>query len=290
MGRGRQAPPGDLIYLSERKLYGCAAYLGIDTEVSAPARETEGGVAATLGIPEVGGVSASAGTKGSRIDPGWEEQVLERHLREVMKRIGRLPSLENAEAVEGEQWFRFHREVRFGVGYADDQPSIKALVVVDSEPVARGASVPALLLNGSVVHVRDPYATEELRAEPGNRSGSGSGRLFNWLEEMRQASEQDPHASPRLIRERAGPPADDADTALEMYGAFADRRLPPTVMAEPLMHGAVCEGVARASFVAVGEESTLVMGSPLYVRQCPLDSEPQSEPKLLGRIFGRSAQ
>ncbi len=290
MGRGRQSPPGDLIYLSERKLYACASYLGVDTEVAAAERATEGGVTATIGVPEVGGVSARAGSQGSRVDPGWNERVLERHLRAVTKRLGRLPSIENAEMLQEGHWFRFHREVRFGVGYADSGPSVKALIVVDSEPKEEGDSVPALLLNGSVVHVRDPYATDELRAAPGGRSGSGTGRLFSWLEEMRRAWEQDPDASLRTIRERTGPPARSAETALEMYGAFADRRLVDTVVPELPMQGAVCEGVARASFVAVGEGLTLVMGSPLYVRQCPLETEPRPGRNLLGRIFGDSAQ
>jgi len=287
MVRGRKrSSPGDLIYLSTRKLYGCAAQLGVETEVALPDLSFERGVEGRLSLPPVA-VSAGATRAGGYTDPGWEEQVLHDHLARVVARLGELPSLEDAAAVREGGWFRFHRPLRFGVGHADANPSIKALVAVDSTQVPRGSPVPGLLMNGSIAHVRDPYATDELRAAPGCRSGSGSDRLFIWLEEMRLAWEEEPEASLRSIFARTGSPAKDGTTAWEMYGAFSESPDIAAHMAEPLMHEMTCEGVGQASFVATTEEITLVMGSPLYIRRRPPEDPYGHGGGLLSRLLRR---
>ncbi len=263
--RGR-TPPGELVYLSLRKLYGCAAELGVKTGADLPDLRFERSVGGRLGLPPVE-VSAAATRSGSRTEPGWEERVLEDHLGRVVARLGELPDLEESEAVREGGWFRFHRPLSFGVGHADGNPSIKALIAVDARQVAPGSVVPGLLMNGSILHVRDPYATEELRSAPGSRSGSGSDRLFIWLEELRLAWEEEPDAGLRTILGHTGPPEKDGTTAWEMYGAFSESPEMRDHMAEPRMHEATCEGIGQASFVVATDELTLVLGSPLYIRR-----------------------
>ena len=282
MARGSQAPPGDLVYLSPRKLYGCAAQLRIETAARRPDLDFEGSAEARLGLPPVAEVSARGSARGSRIDPGWEEHLLHRHLELVVEGLGALPSLEHSETVREGEWFRFHRDLKFGVGHADAEPSIRALIVVDGaeqEMRTAGAVVPGLLMNGSVAH-----ATEELRTAAGNRSGSGTDELFIWLEKMRLASEEEPETPSRSLRSANGAAPRSAETALEMYGAFARDGRMQSHMAEPLMRQAPCEGIGQASFVAVGEERVLVMGSPLYVRICPLEEREERRPGIFSRL------
>ncbi len=273
--------PGDLVYLSLRKLYGCSAELGVKTEVALPDLSFERNLEGRLGLPPVE-VSAGVTRAGGRTDPGWEERALHDHLERVIARLGELPSIEDNEAVREGGWFRFHRPLRFGVGHADANPAIKALVAVDAEQVPAGSSTPGLLMNGSVAHVRDPYATDRMRDAPGSRSGSGSDRLFIWLEELRLAWEEEPDAGLRTILDRTGPPAKDGVTAWEMYGAFAEWPEMAAHMAEPLMHESACEGIGQASFVAVTEEMTVVMGSPLYIRRRPLEDRGEAGRRFLG--------
>jgi hypothetical protein len=120
-----------------------------------------------------------------------------------------------------------------------------------------------------VAHVRPPYATEELRNAPGSRSGSGTGHLFIWLDAARRALEADPKANLDEIEAppfRGDDPPRSSTVALDMYGLFAQERWMSPHLSRPLVHGAPCEGVAQASFIAVSEETTLVMASPLYLR------------------------
>jgi hypothetical protein len=223
-------------------------------------------------------------------DPGKTERLTVRRLEKVVRRLGHLPNLEAGETVGEGGWFRFRRNLRFGVGHSDVGVQIKALIVVDRERIPVGLSVPGLMMNGSITHVRPPYATDELRTAPGSRSGSGTERLFNWLEEVRRLREEDPRADPQAVLAALGSPPRGTATALSMYRLFAEESWMASYLAEPLMHGAPCEGVGRASFVAVGEDATVVMGSPLYIRECPLPDGDDGSESFLTRIFGRSTR
>jgi hypothetical protein len=288
MSSRNRSLPGDLVYVSRRKLHNCAAHLGIKTGSLEPDLEVRGTVGAEVGIPSLGSISAEGTARGTRIDDGAEEQHLHALLRKVVSGLGEIPNLEESGFVREGQWFRFHRDLRFGVGHSDAMPQIKALVMVDRQPIGPEQVKPALLMNGSIAHVRDPYATAEIRTTPGSRSGSGTDRLFNWLEEFRQAAEGDAEGDAAAIRGRTARAPRSIETALSMYRLFAEERWMQSPMAEPLMHGAPCEGVAQASMIIAGDETTLVMGSPLYVQVRNLGSEPDRGSRL-SRLLGRSS-
>lgn len=293
------APPGDLIYCSLRKLWNLAVYFGLQTGAPAPGilLEHEAGVSA--GIPSLGEISARRKTRRERTDPATSErataQLLDRVLSELAR--GGLPDIEAAdsEPMEG-GWFRFHRRVRFGVGHADSIDSVRALLVVDETHVPDGLSTPGLLLTGAIAHVLPPYASEEMREAPGSRSGSGTDHLFVWLDRAREALEADPGADLDAIDAspfRAGHPPRDAKVAHDMYGLFTEAGWHELPVVPRLLRGAPCEGVAQASFIAVDGETTLLMGSPLYIRVRALPSTPGSRAsftrgghRLLRRFFG----
>ncbi|HWT90508.1 MAG TPA: SAVMC3_10250 family protein [Solirubrobacterales bacterium] len=284
MGKRKQRTPGELIYLSTAKLREMAPQLGTKTRSFKPS-ELEGSATAEVGAPDLGKVGVGGRISGSRIEVGVDERVNWEVLQKVLKRMGDLRDLEAGDLIREGEWFRFHRNLKFGVGRCDAEPSIKALVVVDREPISQG-SLPGLLMNGSIRHVLEPYAGNELPAAQGDRSGSGTDRLFNWLEEVRKAREATPTESFRTILSRIGPAPKDAQTALGMYTLFAREEWLSPYFAEPLMHGAPCEGVAQASFSAIGEERAVMMATPLFIRRCPLAGE-NDEDGVLSRLFGR---
>lgn len=180
----KQTTPGPLPYLSIGKLHACASQLGIDTASLGPESTTSTSAGASLSIPLAGKASLQRSRQHSRVDAAWREQAEQRLLSTVLKRLGELPDIERSEAAQEGDWVRFHRNVMLGVAHADCDPSLKALVVVDAKQPE--VAVPRLLLNGSVVHVRDPYASDELRASAGSRSGSGTDEWFAWLEQRRR--------------------------------------------------------------------------------------------------------
>lgn len=271
MANRQKVPPGDLIYLSDRKLLNLAVQLDVKTGSLNPDLAFEGSAGVSAQLPSVAQASAKAEIRGGRFDPGKQERTTARRLERVVKRLGggKLPDLERGDSVYEAGWFRFHRQLRFGIGSADSDQSVQALVVVDEKHIPEALSLPALLMTGSTTHVRPPYASEELSNAPGSRSGSGSGRLFQWLDATRRALEADPQASldaievPSALNDR---PLREAETALEMYRVFSEENHLKQPQFPQLLHGAPCEGVAQASFIATGEHLTLVMGSPLFLR------------------------
>ena len=275
--QGRRArasrSPGGLVYVSMRKLIELAAGWGMRTGSLAPDVdiEAEGGLA--LGGP---GAQAHlrASAHGRRVDPGQQERQMARLLDRVTDRLHR-HGVYDLEAIEDDpdegHWIRFHRPLRFGIACDDSTHEVKALIAVDAKPVRPWRWAPGLIMNGSAHHVRPPYRTPELLGALGRRSGSGAGQLFiQWTEYCRAWEE----------RGAAGLPAPDAgalesrrgrhpDTALSMYRLFAgDGWLDAPGLAE-LHNGAPCEGLAQVSYVAVGQDMTLVMASPLYIRIRP---------------------
>jgi hypothetical protein len=288
--RKKPTPAGDLVYLSERKLLNLAIQLGLRTGSFDREVEVEGSAGLDAGIPPIGRVSAKGSVRTEYTDPGKRAKALATLLSQVVQKLGgdRLPNLEDAEGgIREGGWFRFHRMLRFGVGHADAIGEVKALIVVDERQVPQGLSIPGLLMNGSVAHVLDPYATDEMRNAPGSRSGSSSDRLFVWLDDARRALEADPQADPLSAMSseyfQDELPPRDPYIAMEMYRVFAEERWVNPPLFPRLLNGGPCEGIAQASFIAVDDTATLVMGSPLFVRVCALPAE--SEPR--GRRFLR---
>jgi hypothetical protein len=282
--------PGDFIYVSSRKRLSLAAQLDISTGSWGPDVEVEAGTGIEAGVPPAK-VAAEGSLRAVRSDPGRSQKDIARQLDQIVKRLEKkgLPNLENGEGeVREGGWFRFHRRLRFGVGHADAMPEHKALILVDESPVPEGLAVPGLLMNGSVAHLLEPYAIEELRNSPGSRSGSGSDYLFIWLEDARRALEENPEVNlgkvtPRYLSSYR--PLRDPQVAVEMYGGYALEEPktddPPSF--PRLFAAGPCEGVAQAFYIATTEETTVVMGSPLYVRFCAIPE--QRERSWLGRLL-----
>lgn len=270
--RGAQ-PPGELIYLSERKLLNMARSQGLDTawfdtDVTA---QVEGQGA----LPLLPGTGACAGGKviAQRVDPQpRRERAMEQALEKLLRRLSKY---ELADLDAGEQgvhegdWFRFHRRLRFGVGTDDSTGSVRALILVDQEPVDDSGIGAGLLMNGDPKHLRPPYRPDDVDDHPGHRSGSGTGRLFRWLNEAREAHEKTGVAD-RAAHEMGvfatDPPTEGGKVPVSMYNLFArddwmtDPRFPQ------LVNPAACEGIAKAYLVRTWEQTTVVMGSPLYAR------------------------
>ncbi len=291
--------PGDLIYLSERKLSNLAIYFGVKTASLDPHLDIEGGAGLAVGVPSVGQVSAQTSVRGGRTDPNATARSQMNSLKDVVKKLGGdgLPNLETADRIREAGWFRFHRRLRFGIGSSDSQQSVRALVVVDEKHVPKDLSIPALLMTGSPEHVRPPYTSDELRNAPGSRSGSGSGLLFQWLDRARRALEDDPEADlneievPAILTDLLDQPLRDIKTAAEMYRVFSENHTLNQPQFPQLLHGAPCEGVAQASFIAASDDITLVMGSPLFLRVRALpesDTAAESRWPRLRRFFGAS--
>jgi hypothetical protein len=276
------APPGDLVYLSERKLSSLSAQLGVRTGSFESRVDIEGTGGVSAHLPPMAQVSAQATVRAAHTDPGKRERVVARQLQRVVRRLGgkRLPDLEISERVREAGWFRFHRNLRFGVGCDDSTETIKAFLAVDQTHVPRDQSVTGLLMNGSLAHVLPPYSTAELRNGTGSRSGSATGALFIWLDAVRRELEANPMADIQTIDipslHMGGSPR-HPDTAISMYGLFSRDGWLDSPQFPQLFHGAPCEGVAQASFIAAGEETTVVMASPLYIRVRALPNAPDEQ-------------
>lgn len=269
MWKRKKRQGGEIVYLSRQKLEWLMASFGIRVRAW-PSREVEGGATVEVALPPFAKASLGGRLQGAGTEWAGDASLVHEALEQVLKHLRRLPDLERGDLIREGEWFRFHRNLKFGVGHADAEPAVNALVAVDRSPLPAGSPQPALLMNGSVAHVLDPYATEELRSAKGSRSGSGTDRLFNWLEEVRRRGEDDPGASWRAVVSASREAPKGSDTVVDMYRLFSREDWLAPFLAEPLMHGAPCEGVARASFISIGDEGAIVMGSPLFVRLSPL--------------------
>jgi len=272
--------PGHFVYWSPTKLLSLSAQLGVRTGAWNPEVALDAGAGIDAGLPQVGGVSVRGEVRAVRSDPGKNQKALVRQLDQVVERLGggELPDIDRGDEIVDGGWFRFHRRLRFGVGHADAMPEFKALILADESPMGEGLTVPGLLLNGSVAHLAEPYANEELRNSPGSRSGSSSDYLFIWLDDARRALEEDPEADIGKIPARylgSQLRLRDPRTAAEMYRVFAEERPKDPPSFPRLLAVGPCEGVAQAFFVATTEEVTVVMGSPLYVRLCAFPPTPR---------------
>jgi len=261
---------GELIYASLTKLKWLVSDFRIDTAAFAQGTRMEGSAGIELAVPPFAKASVRGAVDGVRADWAADARALHQVLELVVKKLGKLPSLERGDLIREGEWFRWHRGLKLGVGHADGDPALNALIAVDRERIGPGSSSAGLLLNGSAGFVLDPYASDAIRNAVGNRSGSGTERLLNWLIELAERSEADPEASWNTILSQVQSAPRSARTALDMYGLFArDGWLAP-YLAEPLMHQAPCEGIAKASFLAVGDEEAVMFASPLFIRSSPL--------------------
>lgn len=296
MARAHSAPPGDLLYASDRKLRNLARHFGLKTVALGPDIALEGRGELELSLPPLARATLGAKAKSTRSDPDRRDSAREKLLADVCKRLDAigLADLERGEdSIYETDWFRFRRRLRFGVGHADSDRSISAFVVVDEVKVPTNTPVPGVLLNGSVAHVLPPYADDELRNSAGRRSGSGTGHLFAWLDAARRALEEDLDVDLEMLGETqfdVSSPPRHPDTAINMYSLFArDDWLRPQ-----LLNGAYCEGIAQASLIAPGDDLTVVLGSPLFLRICKQTEDesaatgPDRQTNVWGRLFGRS--
>jgi len=294
MARDHSAPPGDLFYVSDRKLLNLARHFGLKTAGLEPETALEGRGELELSLPPLARAKLGAKAQSTRRDPDRRNRAREQLLANVCKRLDKTgpADIESGEdSIDEEGWFRFCRRLRFGVGHADDDQSVSAFVAVDETKVPGGTPVPGLLLNGSVAHVLPPYTSDELRNSPGRRSGSSTGRLFIWLDTARRALEEDPNADLEMLGAPEfdiGVPPRHPDTAVSMYALFARGDW----LRPQLLNGAYCEGVAQASLIAPGDHLTVVLGSPLFLR---IRKQPQDESAIvevnrqtgvLARLFG----
>lgn len=270
-------PPGDLIYVSQRKLVSLASHLGVK--------------------PHFALVDGFDGEETPEHRAG-----VERTLREVVARLDApddpLPDLDAGDGrVPDGTLFRFHRHMRIGLGMDDDMHEFRSLIVVDTTAVADGIR-PGLLMHGAPRHVRPPY---HVRADssPADRSGSSTGHLFRLLYALREQFDTGMPASLHEVHDPLfGEPGrgDEASwIADELYHRFAGDAWDSDPRFPHIVHPAPCQGIARASFSRSHGETTIMFASPLFIHVRPLPAakdppaplfEPRRRP--LARLLGRA--
>jgi hypothetical protein len=268
------------VYLSERKLFNLAPLHDVSTTWFQRNYSFSGSGGVMLPLVPGTGLSIKAKAEAERVQPRQREHAVEQILERVLSSLER-DGISELDAGDGQilegGWFRFHRHLRFGAGSDDSTQSIKALVLVDRQAVDEHGGEPGLLMFGDAGHLRAPYYSEELCNGPGRRSGSSTGVLFAWLQEVRRALEEDPRADLDSLRKTlADRPREGGHAASTMYQLFARDDWMDKPRFPQLLHHAPCEGIAQASLIAAEETLTVVMGSPLYVRVRGMPATPLS--------------
>jgi hypothetical protein len=206
-----------------------------------------------------------------RADPQEPARRLARVLDSVidkLQRDGLIDLYDDHRTPPDGGWFRFHRQLRFGYGSADDDRSVAAAVFVDRDPIDECGRA-GLLMHGAPRHLREPYRPDEGEPIYGARSGSRNGYLFRWLETVREALESDERTDLSGFDEplfRRGRDSDGPTAPRGMYRLFASDGWMTGPRFGQLANAAPCEGIAQASSVSVHDQTTVVMASPLYVR------------------------
>ena len=259
-----------LVYLSEQKLWDVAHARNLVEHHVERRHTTDAQARVSLPILPGTGVSAEACFHSERDDRHQARRATVRALEAVIKALDGdgLPHLESGtRSPRDGEWFRFHRDLRFGYGCSEDDHSIAALVLVDHEPVDRCGRA-GLLMTGSPWHLRGPYRPPDGTKIYGARSGSGTGRLFEWLETVRRQREANEPVSVSSYEDllfRREDALDGHSVPVSMYRLFAS-----VGWIEPsfpqLTNAAPCDGVAQVSRVSVDGDIAVVMASPLYVR------------------------
>lgn len=270
-------PPGDLIYVSQRKLASLAPHLGVKAHFTFS--------------DDFDGEETPERRAG-----------VERTLREVVARLdpphAPLPDLDvGAGRVPDGCLFRFHRHMRIGLGMDDDTHKFRSLIVVDTTAVEGGIKS-GLLMSGAPRHVRPPYRVTADASEAG-RSGSSTGHLFRMLYAMREQFDTGMPASLHDVRDPlfAEPGRGDEASwiAAELYRRFAGDAWDSDPRFPPIVHPAPCQGIAQASFTRCHDETTIMFASPLFIHVRPLPAtedppaplfEPRRRP--LARLWGRA--
>jgi hypothetical protein len=277
--------PSEYVYISERKLLALARLRGISTAWFKRHVTVEGSGRFSLPLAPGTGISGKAAAGVQRVQPDQYEHAIERLLDKVVRDLQR-EGVADLDATSGTltdgNWFRFHRRLRFGVGSAQGEPDVRALVLVDRQAVEGYSLVPSLLMFGSPGHLRPPYHSEPLETSPGARSGSSTGTLFEWLQRTRQSREVAPQADLNQLRE--GLSLESPEAPHVMYDLFTQRDW----MANPgfprLLDRRPCEGLAEVSLIAADDRRTTVMATPLFVRVRQLP-EPNGAVKGSGKTL-----
>lgn len=265
----RQEQLGQLIYVSDVKL----SWLAHDYRLAPPRREVSRRdsqvLTAKARIPTiVGALERSAETDYAADIDGQTHTVL-RQIVDKMRKEG-LPDLDTpgVDLREG-QPFSFHRDLIFGPAHADNDVSIRALLIVDRTDRTVDGITPGLLMHGSVEHLRHPYRDEEMLRGPGTRSGSATGFVFRWATEFdRYLETHNPDDTTTLRNKLAGRPNDIRVAALSMYRSFSneDSSLRPP----ELPNFGPCSGIAFVTGIATNGRETVVVASPVYAAIKPL--------------------
>jgi hypothetical protein len=257
---------GHLVYLSEAKLLNEGRRLRLKTSWPPELRSTT--KTARMSLEPVPGMGGSIGGVWAeeRFNPLAAAEARESLLDDVLATIG--PGLVDLETTPGAIrpwcWFRFRRSMRIGLGANDSNRSMRGVVLVD-ERSADGDDRAGLMMIGSPTHLVHPFAPADKDDLPGARSGSGTGRYFEWMVAYDRALDVDASA---LV------PFDDEpnwahrlsygnETFGSMYRLFARSEW---FGAAILARSAPCEGVGIGYHVVRDSDRWIVLGSPLYLR------------------------
>ncbi len=256
---------GEFVYLSERKL----EQLCRTKDVKFPSRDhppTETDVSASVSarVPLFADAAIEFNRKnqaGGSID---RQSGLRLALKEAVDRLEScgLAELDDPHVrLHRAGWFRFHRNLKFGVGSADHDYSVRALVLIDEYPVDYSETRVGLMMHGSIIHVLPPYLPDNANELEGARSGSRTGALFEWARDISESVEVSASGA-----DFPPTPSGSDEDAADMYRLLSTKDWFGT---RQLTNPAPCEGVAWVTNIAVDNDTTIVMGTPLYVRMAP---------------------
>jgi hypothetical protein len=276
----RRSPRDDgdeLIYLSQTKLVGLAGRRGVKLSYFKTAMDAEASGSVTVPVTPAT-VSVRGSVRAERVDEQRAQRAIEKQLRNVLRAMAgdTLPDLDAPEPRLSEgHWFRFHRVLRFGIGSADHDQSLAALIMIDRDPIGLDGAVPGLLLHGAPIHLMAPYRPKQLGDPSEGRSGSGTGPLFAWLRTADALLDEDPDRSLDALETEDLERDPDPPQALaqDIYRMFTEGQ--GLLRLRELQNQAPCEGVARITHISASDQGTIVMASPLYVRQRALTPQPR---------------
>jgi hypothetical protein len=285
-----RTPPGELIYLSERKLLHLARLRGVSSAWTAREERLQaqgGSVLRAAERPPAGNWLTRR-----RLDPERRrreiDSLLPRLVWAMAERHGLAALDEGALGIGDGSWFHFRRSLRIGVGAADETRPRRALVLVDREPVETDGLLPSLLMHGSVRNLRTSCRDQDLVMQAGSH-GPGTGTLFRRAAEVEMARETEIEAHlPTLVdrlyegRHERG----SSEELASMYETCASEDWAGALPLPQLAGGQPCEGIAHTSLLAAGHGRTVVMATPLYVRIAPAGGEPSEIERMLRRGRG----
>lgn len=288
----------EYIYISSGKLTSLAESEGVDEITKHRAKSRTVSLTASLAPGGVGG-SASV-SEVNDLDVLYQPEPDFELLRKLMPslNISSIPSIDSpyeSETIGQDEWFRFHREVRFGIGHAECASDKRVFVAVDSSNDFSERAVPGLFLHGSPQHLRGRYK-ETLVNSASGRSGSKSELIFALLADYQQREFEDNAEVREDIRmseawQKRGSSSPDR-VLIDVHRMYVLHGVGADPMFRRVDNRHICSGIARATSICTSGESKVVFGSPLYVciePVCELETiETRSvrTPGLLQRWFG----